>query len=199
MHKRYVQLPKHILEWVIAVMMLKNISTSSFPSTVKDEITSINKVLTLHGNLPQSDFYEVSFNKEILYIPYRIYYQIPDCSEFTKKQNEIIDCYFTRHHNGFIREDKLKRILLSGHSWTVPYVFQLLGEYVYEILEVIYKDLDKLKIDDYLAFINENRTYYQKTRDRMISYWDAYYRRKQGHLKDYVGYKIFNYFESNNR
>jgi hypothetical protein len=109
---------------------------------------------------------------------------------------EIFNCFFTRHHNGYLREQSLRKIINIDKPFVVPFVLQLAGEYVYEILEVIHDHLNHLDLNNYLNYINQNQKYYKKTRDRMISYWDCKYRRDRKELRNYKGLKIFKYFES---
>jgi hypothetical protein len=70
---------------------------------------------------------------------------------------------------------------------------------VIEILEVIDKLINEKNIDLYVRFINENPKLWQKTESRVISYWDAYYRRPQypeylppryETRKEYIGQQI---------
>jgi len=91
--------------------------------------------------------------------------------------------------------------LLHGKTdyFVVAFIFQLLGEYVIEILEIIDKLIDEKNIGLYARFIDENPKLWQKTESRVISYWDAYYRRPQypeylppkyASRKEYIGQKI---------
>ncbi|MDB4286055.1 hypothetical protein N9933_02015 [bacterium] len=79
----------------------------------------------------------------------------------------------------------------SDEYWITSFAFQLLGEYVFEILEVLDKQLDDNKLENIKQFSLENPKYRQQTESRMVSYWNEYYRRKFPMLKHYVGRLIF--------
>jgi hypothetical protein len=72
-------------------------------------------------------------------IPYRIYNPLPsiDLAQEGSQVAVAIACLYTRHNDGFVRQMALRRVLGSNEPWTVPFVLQLLGEYVIEICEDI--------------------------------------------------------------
>jgi hypothetical protein len=74
-------------------------------------------------------------------IPYRIHNPAPP-TNFAPEGSQVavdIDCLYTRHHDGFVRQMALQRVLASDETWTMPFVLQLLGEYVIEICENIHR------------------------------------------------------------
>lgn len=71
--------------------------------------------------------------------------------------------------NGYIRQQRLEKIKNNDY-WITPFTFQLLGEYVVEILDVIDEQLDNNKLEKYKRLVVENPKYYQQTESRMISY-----------------------------
>jgi hypothetical protein len=108
--------------------------------------------------------------------PFLAFEAIADNGGLTSLQKQIFFCLLTRHHNGFIREAALKRIIAVDEPWVVPYVVQLASEYAYEILAVIRQNLDHLNTGLYSAFFRDNPAYFGKVKQRIISYWNAYYR-----------------------
>jgi hypothetical protein len=61
----------------------------------------------------------------------------------------------------------------------VPYVVQLLGEYVVEIASLILGRLtaqSSFGRPEYRDFVAANEAFMQLTEQRAISYWSAYYR-----------------------
>ena len=86
---------------------------------------------------------------------------------------------YSRHHDGHVRESACARILRFSEPWVVPYVVQLLGEYVVEICALI---LDRLSAQSsfsssaYREFVSANPEYLELTQQRAISYWSCYYR-----------------------
>jgi hypothetical protein len=145
------------------------------------------------NNLINDSFLDVTLNGEKLTIPYRIYFNEPNPTEekeLTVTQKAILNCLYLRHHNGYLRQRRLEQLVENNQYWITPFSFQLLGEYVYEIVEVLEKQLDDYKLENYKHFVIENPTYWQKTESRMISYWNEYYRRRFPKIKDYIGKNI---------
>jgi len=141
----------------------------------------------------------VELNNECLKIPYRIYADIPDEELIQKlpiRQQQIISCVLTRHHNGYIRERHLKKILLINEPWIVPYISQLIGEYVIEILTEISNKLVRLEMKNFNRFFDDNPKFYYITKQRVRSYWDCYYKEEYKVFNDYIGNKIITHFES---
>ncbi|MER2999321.1 hypothetical protein [Pontibacter populi] len=141
-------------------------------------------------NLIHSTELTIKLMGEELTIPYRLYFDEPDIdneNNLTDRQKTILNCIFLRHHNGYLRERRLKKLINQDEKWIIPFTVQLLGEYVYEILEVLEEHINEKTIDDYHSFTEENPKYWQQTESRMISYWNEYYRRKFPKLKEYLG------------
>jgi hypothetical protein len=142
---------------------------------------------TVVSGLPNarlSGSFSVQVDGEPLTIPYRIYSPEPpagDVSSLSSTQQTLLHCLYTRHHDGFVRQRHLERVLGSDRSWVVPYVVQLVGEYVVEILIAIAERLDvatpgtpeRLR---YGRFVAENRAFFELTASRVTSYWNCYYR-----------------------
>lgn len=185
----------------------REILLNAFPRTLKKDVESVldilpfdvNEVKLCDGqthkveNLIHPDFQTVNLDGELLKIPYRVYFNEPELEKektLTDRQKHILNCIFLRHHNGYIRQRRLGKIENSEY-WVTPFTFQLLGEYVIEILEVLDEQLDDNKLENYKRFSIENSKYYQQTESRMISYWNEYYRRRFPKLNDYVGRIIF--------
>jgi hypothetical protein len=179
----------------------------AFPQTLKKEVETVLNILPFNindvklcdgqihkvDNLIHSNSSEVQLNNELLSIPSRLYFNEPDTeleNKLTDIQKTILHCIFLRHHNGYLRQNRLEKLVESNEYWVLPFTFQLLGEYVFEILEVLDKHINEKRIDNYLRFKKENPKYWQQTESRMVSYWNEYYRRKFPELKDYLGRKI---------
>ena len=142
-----------------------------------------------------SKTFSVYLTGETLCIPYRIYHDpaLIDRTRLTVGQAGLLDCLLTRHHNGFVRERHLARIISANNEWIPAFVVQLVGEYVVEILQVVCKNLDRLEPALYRRFLQANPKFFALTRQRVISYWDCYYRRQR--RADYVGFKIIAFLE----
>lgn len=139
------------------------------------------------------DSIRVKLENEDIDIPYRVYFNEPNVeSEKTLnvKQQTILNCIYTRHHDGHVRERRLQQLVECGEIWLIPYTVQLLGEYVYEILQVIDEHVNSQTLNQYAVFAKTNPIYWLQTENRMISYWNEYYRRRFLKLKKYLGYEI---------
>ena len=119
---------------------------------------------------------------ESIVIPSRMYndhLRPADAPEhLTARQRTILGCIYTRHHIGFVRQRWARQILTSDQPFVVPFVIQLLGEYVVEIIADIYHSLPELDDPDsataqlYGRFLADNPGYHFLTRQRVASYWD---------------------------
>lgn len=165
----------------------------AFPSSVRNdalEAVSVLPQLTL-----STETFPAFVSGERVSIPYRIYHDpgLINPTSLSARQAELVDCLLTRHHNGFIREEHLAKIVRANNEWIPPFVIQLVGEYVVEILQVVSRNLDHLDPQLYQRFLQTNPALFVLTKHRVISYWDCYYRRQsQG---DYVGFQIIKFME----
>ena len=80
-----------------------------------------------------------------------------------------------------------------NHEWIPTFVVQLVGEYVVEILQVVSRNLDHLDPPLYRRFLRANPEFFARTKQRVISYWDCYYRWQR--RTDYVGFQIITFLE----
>ena len=151
------------------------------------------------ARLPPSEHHTsaISFlvNRATLLIPYRVYHypRLVDRSNLSALQSTLINCVLTRHHDGFVRGQHIKSIVKLNYEWIASFVVQLVGEYVIEIIEAIRSDLDSLDEQVYRAFLTSNPLFYALTRQRVMSYWDCYYR----HIRrdDYAAFEVLNRFD----
>jgi len=108
-------------------------------------------------------------------------------------QQTILHCLYSRHCDGRIRQRHLEQIMGLEEAWVVPFVVQLVGEYVVQILEVIYRGLPGLGAPGsaqrglYGEFIARNPAFFARTERRVVSYWSCYYRREYPVFGAYPG------------
>jgi len=162
------------------------------PFDVKDIMLTGGKIHKV-DNLIHESILTVQLDNEQLVIPYRLYFDEPDIekeNKLTDIQKTILNCIYLRHHDGFLRQRRLEKLIDKNENWVVPFTLQLLGEYVFEILQVLDKHIIANTIDNYGRFAEENPKYWQQTESRMISYWNVYYRRQFPKLNDYLGRQI---------
>lgn len=69
-----------------------------------------------------------------------------------------------------MRQRQIERLVASSEPWIAPFVTQLCDEYVIEILDAVEAHLSSMDQHTYGAFFRENSLFFQRTRDRMISY-----------------------------
>ena len=72
-------------------------------------------------------------------------------------------------------------------SWAVPFVVQLIGEYVVEIVEAVRAGLPAVNKETYGEFVRENPQFMATTKRRVVSYWDCYYRVRYPDIRTYPG------------
>lgn len=167
----------------------------AFSSCLEQEAKALDQVM---GQLRQARmaihrFIEVRVDGEELVIPYRIYHLDHEdvFADLTETQSILYSCLLTRHHDGHVRQRHLERIISAHEPWVVPFVLQLTGEYVIQILETVEAHLSALDPALYGRSIRDNQAYFQTTQARMISYWDCYYRHLYKRPSDYVGFRVF--------
>ena len=179
----------------------------AFPKELHSDLKIVLKIIpfgnnkvklcdgTVHqvDNLIHDNELNLRLGNKTLTIPYRVYFDEPNPElekNLTDKQKDILNCIYLRHHNGYLREKRLNLLSNNSGKWTIPFVIQLIGEYVYELLPIIDKKINENTLDFYAVFREENPKYYQQTESRMISYWNEYYRHKFPKLKEYLGFRI---------
>ncbi len=91
----------------------------------------------------------------------------------------------TRHHDGYLRQQCVRDLLPAEEPWMVPFVLQLLGEYVVEISEHIDAAITDPPPARYVEFAAENPRYIQRLRQQATSYWNEYYRRTYPNRLEY--------------
>ena len=137
---------------------------------------------------PSSDTFQVNLRGEALSIPYRVYYdkeQLIKCIGCRGPEQIVALCLASRHCDGYMREKCVKELLLRDEYWVVPFIVQLLGEYVVEITVHVEKFLKRADDNEYTNFLHENTKYVEKLERRAISYWNEYYRQQYPKLDEY--------------
>ena len=165
----------------------------AFPASLRDD------ALEVISALPQTSWNTGTFSLRVrgenISIPYRIYHDpiLIDAARLTAQQTILLDCLLTRHHSGFIREKHLIKIIGCDQDWVPPFVVQLVGEYVIEILSVIQKESVNLNPRLYRTFLVDNPAFFALTKQRVVSYWNCYHawRRRD----DHPGFQILEFFD----
>lgn len=171
--------------------------TSAFPKALRDDVLRVVSVLPEPFHSSTTTF-RTAVGNEVLIIPYRVYYdqKAIDSHSLTSLQEVVLSCVLTRHHDGFVRGEHLAQVISCHESWIPPFVIQLVGEYVVEILGAIHGSLASLNSAVYAAFLEDNAPFWATTKQRVVSYWDCYYRHMWLRREDYVGFQIVEYLDS---
>lgn len=169
----------------------------AFPSWMTEDARACADVIppAARPAVPEAEF-AVRVGGEQLLIPYRIYNEEPDAESLaglSSRQQTIMACLYTRHHDGRVRQRNLERIITETSPWTVPYVVRLAGEYVIEISRLIDAALGE-RVEPgspayraYGRFAIENPEFIARTRAQAASYWGAYHRRQYRSVADHPG------------
>ncbi|MFE3446030.1 hypothetical protein ACFXNW_23630 [Nocardia sp. NPDC059180] len=137
------------------------------------------------AHLEPAGSFAVRVEGEDLTIPYRLYNaELAEdvFGRLSARQTKILHCLYTRHHDGRVRQHHLNRIIEATDPWIVPYVVQLVGEYVLDIVISIQQRLTALDEPGtphrlaYGRFCVANTEFLHLTSQRVSSYWDCYYR-----------------------
>jgi hypothetical protein len=92
-------------------MLMNGSLIDAFPKGVAADVTRLAEVLDPHVGHPTSEPFSVACEREAIQIPYRIYRPIiPDKVFGILPPNDrlIAACWFTRHHDGHVRERFLR-------------------------------------------------------------------------------------------
>lgn len=170
-----------------------------FPSELQPPARKIIASVAAGELRSPSSAFGVNVEHEALRIPYRLYYS-PEllrwklCTSYGVKKL-ILACLGTRHYDGYLRQQCLGYLLRSEVSWTIPYIVQLAGEYVIEIVDDVAAGIRSCEISAITAFTNQNPDYVATLERRVISYWNEYHRRAYPSRSDYPGSKVIAYLQ----
>src|SRR5437879_1105353 len=108
-----------------------------FPMAAREEaLTAVKALKALPEGSHKWWTLQLQVGGEQVSIPYRIYHDPTQIKigTLTSMQRELTICLLTRHGDGFVRQRSLSQVLFSRSIWIPPFVVQLAGEYVVEIL-----------------------------------------------------------------
>lgn len=169
---------------------------SAFPKSLANDVAKVVSVLPA-ADIPPStkNIGPITIKGESIQIPYRIYH--PELEQkatisLTYSQRIILACLYTRHHDGFIREKHVTQLMGSHDYWVPPFLLQLFGEYVVEIVLAIARQVNQLEQSLIAQFAQDNQQFICLTRSRVVSYWNCYYRWKYPRFLNYPGFIAMN-------
>lgn len=119
----------------------------------------------------------------VVTIPMRLYHPVrPGYGFGSGPAGTIAGCLYTRHNDGYVRQWALRHVLPSAEPWVVPFVVQLLGEYVLGIcldIEAFVRETLPSSPPHraaYAEFVRSNPAFLDLTAQRATSYWAEYHR-----------------------
>lgn len=162
-----------------------------FPAALQPAALALLRVLPAAELAPAQQGFKVLVQGEVLSAPCRVYYQLSNLrsviASSTGDSRSLALSLGTRHWDGYVREECLRQIVAIDRPWVVPFIVQLLGEYVIEIVEVITAAIPAVNAERFSEFALANPEFMAITRRRATSYWDCYYRSRFPQLQTYPG------------
>lgn len=168
--------------------------STAFPSRLRPAVLEAVAPVAIGEWHPPRHAFLVNVDGETLHLPYRVYYD-PDLvrRELGNSQTTarlILLCLGTRHYDDFLRQECLQELLKNESPWLIPYVVQLAGEYVVEIVEDVANAIRGHNSSTLQTFVLENPAYLGTFERRVTSYWSCYHRQAYPKLEYYPGAKV---------
>ena len=162
----------------------------AFPEHLREQAFKTIEFMRPTRYAPKFGF-DVLVRGETLHLPERIYNPaVARAERFGRALPLIPYCLYTRHNDGYVRQRHLIKLLRAEEPWIVPFILRLLGEYVVEILEVLQEHRDVMRGELYSEFTEQNPDFVALTKQRIVSYWDLYYRERFPKFTKYPGFIV---------
>jgi hypothetical protein len=167
--------------------------TEAFPGDLRLQVHAV--ILAMPpSDYPRTpdDIGPITLDGRRLRIPDRIYNpELPQglFDSLSALEGFIAACLYTRHHDGHVRQRALMRVIDIDEAWAAPFLLQMLGEYVLELVEIAANAVSGPRKDMCVAFVRENPAFLELTTHRATSYWNAYFRGKFRNRDDYPALK----------
>ncbi len=177
---------------------------TAFPAELASDAEAVLAVMPDSRLQPNGSF-SVTVEGQPVLIPERLYNDEPPTdrvASLSSRQQQLLHCLYSRHCDGMVRQRHLEKVVGSTDPWVVPFVVQLVGEYVLEILVVICDELRDLATPGtcghlaYGQFIVDNPAFFARTQRRVVSYWNCYYRGTYASFRGYPGCTILDLLRS---
>lgn len=177
---------------------------TAFPVELASDVEAVLAVMPAPRLQPLASFPVVVAGQQVS-IPGRLYNDEPSpvaMASLSPRQRQLLHCLYSRHCDGVVRQRHLEGIVAATDPWVVPFVVQLVGEYVLEILVVICGGLRDLATPGtrghvaYGQFVVDNPAYFARTQRRVVSYWSCYYRGAYASFRGYPGSTLLDLLRS---
>jgi hypothetical protein len=178
---------------------------AAFPAELAGDAQAVLAVMPASQFESLVDPFTVVVGGQQVTIPGRLYNDEPSADTVTSlsaRQRQLMHCLYSRHCDGRVRQRHLEQLVGSADPWVVPFVVQLVGEYVLEILVVIRDGLRDLATPGarghlaYGTFVADNPAFFARTQRRVVSYWNCYYRAAYASFRDYPGCALLDLLRS---
>ncbi|MFD7712168.1 hypothetical protein ACFV6E_07835 [Streptomyces sp. NPDC059785] len=177
---------------------------TAFPAEFAGDTEAVLALMPASRLQPQASFTVTVEGRQVL-IPGRLYNDEPPAeavASLSSRQRQLLHCLYSRHCDGVVRQRHLLKVVASKDPWVVPFIVQLVGEYVLEILVVIRDELRDLAVPGtcghraYGRFLVDNPAFFARTQRRVVSYWNCYYRGVYADFRGYPGCTLLDLLRS---
>lgn len=167
-----------------------------FPAALQPAALALLNAMNASALARACQGFQVFVQGEMLCAPARLYCSPSDLRALieasTGDSRTLALCFGTRHWNGYVREECLRPLIWTDRPWATPFLVQLLGEYVIEIVEMVADAVQQGAVQNLPDFARENPKFMAVTRQRATSYWDCYFRRRFRSLQTYPAIAALN-------
>ncbi|MFD0561762.1 hypothetical protein ACFQ2M_06755 [Kitasatospora saccharophila] len=177
---------------------------TAFPVELAGDAEAVLAVMPPSRLRPAASFSVVVEGQQVT-IPGRLYNDEPPpdaMGSLSSRQRQLLHCLYSRHCDGMVRQRHLAKVVDSTDPWVVPFVVQLVGEYVLEILVDVCDGLRDLATPGtrghvaYGQFIVDNPAFFARIQRRVVSYWSCYYRSAYSSFRGYPGSTLLDLLRS---
>lgn len=177
---------------------------TAFPVELAGDAEAVLAIMPASRLRPAAPFSVVVQGRRVC-IPGRLYNEEPQAdavATLSRRRQQLLHCLYSRHSDGWVRQRHLSEIVDSEDPWVIPFVVQLVGEYVVEILVDICEGLRDLGTQGtrahlaYGQFLVDNPAFFARTQRRVVSYWSCYYRSAYASFSGYLGCTLLDLLRS---
>jgi hypothetical protein len=182
---------------------------SAFPRSLEAYVDNALRVVPLADTRPfVNEHASVNVRGEEFRLLRRVYFDygyLKDGSWHTHArwqlpslEQDVLACIYSSHHDGVVRAQSINRLIESRYNWALPYLLNLVSDYVVEITELIDYRVNRINADRLREFAAANRRFVSRTADQALSYWNVGHRVRHhsgadhpqyAWLEDYPAYK----------
>jgi hypothetical protein len=176
----------------------------AFPVEHRDQgLPAGMAVAALLSERQWTERFSVKVNQQNVVLPFRLHFVGNDLPMNSRDEAWLFArALQTRSNDGYERQRAARDLLAGFEAWCAPFIIALIGEYLIEIMDDVAAGLTPEVIGGLAEFIAQNGAYWETTKRRVVSYWNAYYRwgraseTRQVYAKsDYVGFRLVDCLE----